>query len=271
VKAIFLLLAFAFGAQAAPQRVVSLGGDLTEIAFAVGKGESIAAVDLTSTYPEAALQRPKVGYVRALSAEGILAMKPDLILANGDAGPPEVIEQIKAAGIPVVCQPKDHTLAGIHDKILVVADALGASREGQKLAESFEADLKAVETSAQSGLSLDAVFVMARGDGALIGAGKDTAADAMMAAAGLRNVFAFADGYKPISAEVLAATPPSIVITGKRTVQAVGGMEQLRANPALAAVVGKTRHLVVFDDMYLLGLGPRAATAVRELSEIVRR
>lgn len=258
--------------QAAPTRVVSLGGDVTEIAFALGRGDALAAVDVTSTYPAAAGRLPKVGYVRALSAEGILAMKPDLILASGDAGPAEAIEQLEAAGIPIVALPKDHTLAGIQGKIEAVAAALDARPEGEKLAAAFDVARREAEAAARAGEPVTAVYVMGRSDGALVAAGRGTAADAMLTAAGLTNVFAAAEGYKPVSGEALIAQDPAVIITGERTVQTSGGLDKLKAHPALnptAAV--RNDHLLVFDDMYLLGLGPRAAQAARELAAAARK
>jgi len=264
---IFAFVASALALRAAPTHVVSLGGDVTEIAFALGKGDTVAAVDVTSMYPEAALKLPKVGYVRALSAEGILAMKPDLILASGDAGPAEAIAQLKAAGIPIVTLPKDHTLAGIQSKILAVADALDAKPEGEKLAATFEAQRKEVEAVTKTAKPIAAVYIMGRQDGTLVGAGKGTAADAMLSAAGLTNIFASAEGYKPVSSEVLVAEAPEVIVTGARTVQAFGGLDKLKANPALIATAAvKNDHVLVYDDMYLLGLGPRAAQAANELS-----
>ncbi len=261
-----VFLALATIVQAAPQRVVSLGGDVTEIAFALGRGDEVIAVDITSTYPDAARNRAQVGYVRALSAEGILAQKPDLILASGDAGPPETLAQLKTAGIAVVALPKDHSLEGIRKKILVIAEALDAKPEGEKIAAAFEADRRAAE-AAKAGEPIPAVYVMARSDGALIGAGVGTAADTMLAAAGLRNVMSDVKGYKPVSGEALVALAPAMIVTGERTIQASGGLEAFKQNPALRPTPAvKSGHVLVFDDMYLLGLGPRAARAARELA-----
>lgn len=269
---VVLTLALAGTALAAPQRVVTLGGDITEIAFALGKGDAVTAVDVTSTYPAAALKLPKVGYVRALSAEGILAMKPDLILASGEAGPAETLAQLKAAGIPIVALPKDHTLAGIGQKIRSVAEAFDVKAEGDKLATAFDVDRQAAEATVKDGAPVTAVYVMARSDGALIAAGKGTAADAMLVAAGLTNVFADAQGYKPVSGEALVAQNPAVIVTGERTVQTSGGLEKLKANPALSPTAAvKSDHLLVFDDMYLLGLGPRSAQAARELAQAARK
>lgn len=258
--------------HAAPTRVVSLGGDVTEIAFALGKGGCIAAVDVTSLYPAEVQKLPKVGYVRKLSAEGILAMKPDLILASGEAGPPEALEQLKAAGIPMVTLPRDHTLAGIGKKITAVADALDAKPEGERLAAEFETARKDAEAAAKAGEPVTAVYVMGRPDGALIAAGDDTAAAAMLEAAGLKNVFAGTPGYKPVTGEALVAANPTVIITGGRTVQGAGGLDKLKAMPALSATQAvKTDHLLVFDDMYLLGLGPRSAQAAKDLAAAARK
>jgi iron complex transport system substrate-binding protein len=268
---VIVLLTLTGAANAAPQRVVSLGGDVTEIAFALGRGDAIAAVDITSTYPEAANQLPKVGYVRALSAEGILAMRPDLILASGDAGPAEALAQLAAAGVPIVQLPRDHTLAGIQEKITSVAGALGAKAAGEKLAGEFARQRDEVVAASRRDEPLAAVYVMARGDGALVAAGGGTAADAMLTAAGLRNIFSDEQGYKPVSGETLVARAPAIVVTGWRTVEASGGIDQLKANPALRGTFAMEKgRLLVFDDMYLLGLGPRAAEAARELAEAAR-
>lgn len=258
--------------HAAPSRVVSLGGDVTEIAFALGRGDRIAAVDVTSLYPAEANRLPKVGYVRQLSAEGILAAKPDLILVSGDAGPPEAIEQLKSAGIPMVTLPKDHTLAGIEKKIVAVAEALDAKTEGEALASKFETERRGAEAAAKADDPVTAVYVMGRPDGALIAAGDGTAAAAMLEAAGLRNVFAGTPGYKPLTGEALVVANPAVIVTGERTVQAAGGLEKLKALPALdAAQAVKSNRLLVFDDMYLLGLGPRSAQAAKELAGAARR
>jgi iron complex transport system substrate-binding protein len=266
-----LILAFAaVCAHAAPQRVIGLGGDVTEIAFALGKGDAMAAVDLTSTYPDAAQRLPRVGYVRALSAEGILALRPNLVIASGDAGPPEALAQIRATGVPLVMLEKDHSLDGIPVKIRAVARALEADAEGAKLVASFEAERARLAT--EGGEPISAVFVMGRADGALVGAGRGTAADAMLAAAGLRNVFGGFEGYKPVSGEALLALAPKVIVTGTRTVQASGGLSRFVESPTLNATPAvKLGHVLVFDDMYLLGLGPRAAQAARELASAARK
>src|SRR6187549_861664 len=81
------------------QRIVCLSKHLTEMVFALGKGHDLVAVDLSSTYPDSAKLLKTVGYHRALSAEGIISMEPDLVIHSKDIGPENVEPQILKAGI----------------------------------------------------------------------------------------------------------------------------------------------------------------------------
>ena len=69
-------------------RIAIAGGSLTEITFLLEAEDRIIAVDLTSNYPMMARDLPSIGYVRALSTEGILSLSPTLILGEDDMGPP---------------------------------------------------------------------------------------------------------------------------------------------------------------------------------------
>ena len=110
-------------------RIVSIGGAITEILYALGLEQRVVAVDSTSFYPPQALRdKPNVGYMRALSPEGVLGLNPSLILASEDAGPKETIAVLRAAGIPFVLVPDKHTGKGILDKIELVATAAGPCR-----------------------------------------------------------------------------------------------------------------------------------------------
>ncbi len=258
-------LALALVSVQAAERVVSLGGEITEIVYALGDGGKLVAVDSTSSYPAEAKELPNVGYVRALSAEGVLALQPDLILASPDAGPPNVMEQLRATGVEIYTAPKEADLAGIAEKIRGVAGALGREEAGDELVKRFESEAEATQVAVTADEWLSAVYLMGRGDGVLLAAGSGTAADTMLAAAGLKNVIATYEGYKPMSPESLLALAPKVVVTGERTVGGVGGLEKFKALPAVSGKV------VVMDDLYLLGMGPRAAQAASELAQAARK
>ena len=54
-----------------PSRIVSVA----EIIYLLGEEDKIIAADRTSNYPPEALELPSIGYVRALSTEGVLSLE----------------------------------------------------------------------------------------------------------------------------------------------------------------------------------------------------
>ncbi|RYE82810.1 MAG: hemin ABC transporter substrate-binding protein, partial [Myxococcales bacterium] len=123
-------------APAAPaaRRLVTVGGAITEIVYALGLGGEVVAADTSSIFPPEATKLPQVGYQRALSAEGVMALKPTLVLASHDAGPPVALEQIKAAGVEVVVIPGPPTIEGAQAKVRAVGQRLGRTSEAEALA-----------------------------------------------------------------------------------------------------------------------------------------
>ncbi|XZG69374.1 heme/hemin ABC transporter substrate-binding protein [Chitinibacteraceae bacterium HSL-7] len=248
----------------APQRVVVLGGALTEIAYTLGAGDQLVGADQSSIYPAAARQLPKVGYYRAFSVEGVLALKPDLILASDQAGPPEAISQLRRMGRRVITLPADPTLPALKQRIHGVAAALGRADAGRRAVSELERDLAALQTLPASGTRT--LLMIHRGTQAE-GAGRDTAAHSTMKLAGLTNVLAAQQGYKPLSLEGMAALRPELIVTSTMSLAAIGGLDQLLAMPGLAQTsAGRARRVIVLDDL-LLGFGTRLPEAVRQLRQ----
>jgi iron complex transport system substrate-binding protein len=180
------------------RRIVSIGGAVTEILFALGLGDRVIAVDQTSTYPAAARVRPNVGYARPLTPEGVLSVGPDLILAIEGSGPPEALAVLKNAAVPVVMIPDGHDAAGVIRKVEAVAAAVGAGEAGARLAAALTADFAQVA----DGVALlpgrpRAAFVLSASGGTAVVGGAETSADAMLRLAGAQNALAAIRGYKP--------------------------------------------------------------------------
>jgi iron complex transport system substrate-binding protein len=256
-------------ASAAPQRIVAIGGAMTEIVFALGEGARVVAVDTTSLYPwRAVAPLPKVGYLRQLSVEGILSTKPDLILADVDAGPKDVLDQLQSMGAPVAHFSGDHTAASVMPKIRFVGEALGHKSEAEAMVEGYSADLKAIET-AVAGLAKkpEVLFLIAVGPSGLRGAGDGTAAGEMIVRSGGVNSFAGVNGYKPVSPEASLAANPDYLLMMKQTVDEIGGLNAVAVLPALAKLsAAKEKRIVALDGNYMLNFGPRTAHAIRDLA-----
>ena len=89
----------------APKRIVTIGSAVTEIVFALGERSNVVAIDLTSIYVDGAEGLTNVGYMRALSTEGVLAQAPDLMCVSSDSGPLEVLDACAPSGIPFALIP----------------------------------------------------------------------------------------------------------------------------------------------------------------------
>lgn len=251
-----------------PTRIVSIGGAVTEILYALGADDRIVAIDTTSLYPPKAMaDKPNVGYMRQLSAEGVLGLNPQLVLAIAGSGPKETIDVIDAARIPLIMVPDTFTEAGMIEKIRLIASVAGVEPRGECLANAVAGDLTALrELRAKIKTPVRVMFVMSFLDGRAMVAGQKTAANEIIKLAGGANVADSFDGYKIMTDEAIAAAKPDVVLSMERSKDTLQA-NTVFANPAFALTpAAKTRNLITMDGLYLLGFGPRTAAAARDLA-----
>lgn len=260
------LSAAAWAAQgAAPERVVTLGGSVTEIAFALDRGDRIVADDLSSLYPEAATRLPRVGYYRATPVEGVVAMRPDMVLASEQAGPPQAIQKLTELGVNLQVVSDQPTIESLFRRIEQVAGALDARSAGAQLSASLRRDLDRIQAQPRSGRP---TLLMVNRTGASQGAGSGTAADEVLRLAGLTNVLAGQQGYKPLSPEALTSLAPELIVITTSSLDALGGMDKLLQVPGVIGTpAARAGRIVVMDDLLVLGLGPRLPQALRQLHD----
>lgn len=249
-----------------PLRIVTLGGGVTEIVYALGAGDSVVGVDISSIYPQAANQLPKIGYYRDVSVEGITALRPDLVLASEQSGPSSALQRLQQLGLPVHIVSDAPTLPSLYARIERVAGSLHREQQGKVLQGHIQQQLASM-APAITDKKPRVLSLMAHTD-ALLMAGKGTAADAMMSLAGFENVMQSQQGYKPVSAEAVAAMAPDLLITTELTVKAQGGLAAMLAKPALASTPAvKAGRVIVLDDQLYLTFGPRLPQAVAQMQD----
>lgn len=248
-------------------RVVSAGGAITETVYALGVEKCLVGADSSSVYPEAATKLPQVGYMRMLSAEGVLSLKPDVLLTTVEGGPPPVLEQLRGAGVEVLQLSSEHTAAATEERIRKIAAVLKAEAKADAVIESLRKDLKAAEEKVKTFSSRPRVlFIYARGGGTVNVSGTKTAADAIIALAGGTNAVTGYEGYKPLTAEAAVAAAPDFILVTSRGLEGAGGIDNFLKQPGLELTpAGKNRRVIAMDDLYLLGFGPRLGQAALEL------
>ena len=251
-----------------PARIVAIGGAITEILYALGFEDRLAGVDSTSLYPPAALRdKPNVGYMRQLSAEGVLGLNPSLVLAMQGSGPKETIEILDAAKVPLVMVPETFSEQGLLDKIRLVGHAMGADPRAECLTRAVVDDLAQLrELRSKVAKPVRVMFVMSLLNGRAMAAGKVTAANEIIQLAGAVNAIDGYEGYKPINDEAIIAAKPDVVLSiarGKDSVEA----DAIFTHPAFALTpAASNKAFISMEGLYLLGFGPRTAAAARDLS-----
>ncbi|WP_447578534.1 heme/hemin ABC transporter substrate-binding protein [Achromobacter kerstersii] len=252
---------------AEPSRVVTLGGSVTEIVYGLGQGGRLVGDDQSSLYPEAATKLPRVGYYRAVPVEGVLSLKPDLVLASEQAGPPEALKRLAGVGVRVVTVSDAPSVDSLKSRIRAIAGALGVAAAGERMVEDVTQELARAE--AIPATRARALLLINR-TGSPQGAGRDTAANEVMQLAGLDNVLHDQQGYKPLSAEAMGALAPDLIVVTQASLEAGGGMEKFLSLPGIASTqAAAKRRVVVMDDLLILGMGPRLPLALTQLKQEV--
>lgn len=248
-------------------RIVAIGGDITEILYALKADDKVIAVDSTSQFPaEAAKTKQVIGYMRALSAEGVLATNPTVIIASKDSGPAEVVSLLKASSVPYLEVPDDKSPEGVAEKIRFVASVIGKKEAGETLAGEVEREFAALaEDRAKITKPVRAIFVLAVTNGRATIAGGKTSADAILKLAGAENAAGDVPGYKPLVDEAAMELAPDAIVTMQHGGNAMPSDHLMSVKGLKMTPAGQNNRIVEMDGLYLLGFGPRSAAAARDL------
>jgi len=260
-------------AQAQQERdILSIGGTVTEIVVALGQQNRLKARDTTSRYPPDVTRLPDVGYMRALSPEGVLSVGPSLIISAEGAGPPEALDVIRGADVDFVEVPDARDGAGILRKIEVVGDALGVPERADALeAEVGAALAEAIKTADRPEAGKKRVlFILSTQGGRINASGTGTEADAIIRMAGGINAVTEFEGYRQMTDEAIGLAAPDVVLMMNRGGDHGIADDDLLAMPAVRLTpAAQTRSIVRMDGLLLLGFGPRTAEAVALLSRAI--
>jgi len=268
-----LLASHHVAATELPQRWVSAGGALSEWVSALGGESKLVGVDTTSQHPEALKALPSIGYQRQLSAEGILSLRPQILVGTEEMGPPPILSQIRNAGVQVELFSAQPDLPALQSNLQHLGKLLGAEDRASKLFQSYQQQLdqqKVRVTKAQLSLPSPGVLVLiGHAGGKPLIAGKDTSADWLLQRAGGHNL-ATHTGYKPFSVESLISLDPQVLVFADRALSGEEARAALfKENPILSSTrAAKDGRVIQLDPTLLVGgLGPRLPDELKKLSD----
>jgi iron complex transport system substrate-binding protein len=247
-------------------RIVPLAGNIAEVVFALGLGDRVVARDVSTTFEEAE-HLPLVTRAHDVSAESVLSVRPTLVLADEDTGPPEALDQIRGVGIPVVVFEHPTSVEEVTTHIEAIAAALGVPAAGTRVAADTQAAIDDVRASIPDGDAPVVAFLYLRGQASvyLLG-GPGSGTDSMIAAAGgidagtrsgLHNPFT------PMTSEAMVAAAPDVIMLTTTGLESVGGIDGLVGIPGIAQTpAGRDRRVIAVEDGLLFGFGSRTPEAL---------
>ncbi|NQD91290.1 ABC transporter substrate-binding protein [Pseudomonas sp. CrR25] len=255
-----------------PQRWVGAGGSLSEWVVALGGEAKLVGVDTTSQHPASLAALPSIGYQRQLAAEGILALRPDVLLGSEEMGPPPVLAQLQAAGVRVEQLSAKADLPTLQGNLQRIGTLLGRAQRARELFAAYQQRLGAQAQWVVQAQALEAppsvLLLLGHAGSSPLAAGADTVAAWMIEQAGGRNLTDHS-GYRALSTEALLALDPEVVVfADRRLAGAEARQALLKHNPALATTrAARNGRLLALDPSLLVGgLGPRLPDGLAALS-----
>lgn len=261
-----LILSATIQHQLFAQRIITAGSAITETVCALGDCDKIVASDRTSLYPENIQQLPSIGYRTGINAEGILSLKPDLVIVEKDYVEEAVLTQLASTGVKLVIVERQLNVNDTKKFILQIATALKRDAEGKKLTASIDAEIAEAKLMLQRATSSPKVLcIYNRGTGTVSMAGKDTFAD-ILAYAGATNAVRNVDQYKSLNTEALIAANPDYLLMVSTGLESLGGIDGVLKIPGVTqTTAGKKRQIISLDSLMLTNFGPRFGKTVKEL------
>ncbi|MBH1933439.1 ABC transporter substrate-binding protein [Streptomyces sp. AV19] len=258
-------------------RIVPLSGSVSEIVFSLGLGDRVVARDISATFAEAS-KLPVVTRAHDVSAESVLSLKPGVVLADTRTGPGEALDQIRAAGVPVVVLDVPAQLSDVGPHIERIAAALGVRDAGAALRKRSEERLeRAKRDIPRGGRDKPRVaFLYMRGSASvyLLGGARSGASSLIEAAGGVDagKESGLTKDFTPITTEALAKAAPDVILVMSKGLESVGGVDGLLKIPGVAETpAGLDRRVASVDDGVLLNYGPRTDAVLRSLVEQIHR
>ena len=266
LSALFAVLATAAFAQK-DIRIITAGSAMTETVCALGDCDKIVASDKTSLYPEKIQNLPSIGYRTSISAEGIISLKPTLVIAEKGYVPDVVLEQLTSTGVKIVIVERGYDFEATKNVITTIGAALNRATEARALCKKIETELAEASALVKKSKNTPRVLcIFNRGTSSVDIAGTKTFAS-ILPLVGATSAVSGIDGYKPLNAEALIASNPEYILMFESGVQSLGGIDGvLKIAGVQQTIAGSEKQIIAYDGIRLSNFGPRLGETAKELA-----
>lgn len=249
--------------KSSPRRIVSLGPNITETVFALGRADLLVGRTDFCDYPSEAADIESVGGLQDPNLETIVALNPDLVIASTHADP-EVLEKLASYSIPSVMIYGEESFQGVEEVIRGCAEILNAREAGDELIRDIRDRLKAVESSVASMKRRpQCYYALGFGEGGDWTSGGNTFISELLTMAGGVNIAADQEGWS-YSKELLVLRQPEIVLVNR------GARDDFKSLPVYGELNASLGNMVFeIDENSLVRQGPRQIDALEEIHRIM--
>jgi len=248
--------------------IVVAGGSITEIIYFLNLQNKLVGVDVTSNYPLNAKKLPSIGYIRNLSIEGLLSLKPNLILAEESIGPPIIVKQLNKTSVEFRIIKNNYTIDGINEKFLCISKILDIEIKNNIDYKKFVNNVKKLKSFVKNNNKEKKdilLILMMKGTSPII-AGKNTSGHGFIKMIGQNNSMGKVSGWKPVSSEQILIANPNYIIVTKRALKDFTSIEKFLKLPGISSTkAAKNKNVFIKDGMSLLGYGPRTINVAKEI------
>jgi iron complex transport system substrate-binding protein len=264
----------AFAADPPPgDRVVCVSKQINEFIYDIGAQSHLVARDLTSIYPKEILSLPSVGYHRALSAEGIVSMRPSVLLTDGNVGPNEVLDRVRSVGIPVVTMDPGDSLQGAEDLMLRLGIYFGRTQQADALIAKWKAGMAETIAGAKrwDGEKKPKVMMIHFGQigNSYLGLSAKGPAEQILEWAGGENALAGGNGHMAhLTPEIIAGAQPDIIIATDVGFDRYGSAAKFAEMPGVNLTpAGKNLRIYRIDETEIMYFSPRTPASVAKIAQ----
>jgi iron complex transport system substrate-binding protein len=267
--------------DAKAERLVVISQTYNEIIWALGAQDRVVGVDLSSTYPPDVKRVQTVGYHRALSAEGILSLRPTAIIHDNNIGPPQVVEQLRGLNIPLkTFDAKNDSLEGTKALIREMGAYFHKEDRAEELCRTLDSQMADGLARAKQykdrprvavihfGRASNVYLVVGRGGG-----GDGGAAGKMIEWAGGEMAVESAGMQRMESPEIIARANPDVILVTDFGYDRLGGsVDQIKALPGVStSVAAKNNRIYRVEENQLMYFGPRSGENVAKVAAIIHQ
>lgn len=252
-----------------PQRIVSLAPSNTEILFALGLGDRVVGVTEYCNYPEEAKQKEKIGGYKTVNNERVVALKPDLVVAEGGNGE-AVFKALKNLGVTVIVLDAKN-VEDVFDNIALVGRATGAEKNATLLIDSMKNRLESIKQKSNFEEAKRPKVLYIVWHNPVMCAGSDTYADELIGIAGGENIAGNLAGYKVIDLETILKENPDLIITSGMTTEDEGPTYDYVKNETRLSIVSaliQNRVYAINSDA-VSRAGPRIVEALELFAGLI--